>query len=297
MIGRHRTAQDWCGLVPNVYPAIMNEAVARRFDTAKSGMQSRLDSHGPVKSAFRVIEVLEALGRSGAGRTHAQIANELRIPKSSLTNLLRTLVQRQYLTYWPTSKEFTLGPALTALVDRTRARNDLLSLIGGVLSDVTATTWETSVLWMLKGDQSEAVSVASSPRRLRYDLQVGDSSPLHATSGGRAILAHLPREMRANYLSRVALNRTTPKSVTLAVALSSEFDTIVRMQLAVVTEEVTPGIVGLARPVLDRSGNPLGAISVAIPTVRYTDALKELCAAELAHAVAVTRQRIRLDQR
>ena len=65
MIGRHRTAQDWCCLVPNVYPAIMNEAVARRFDTAKSGMQGRLDFRGHVKSAFRVIEVLEALGMVG----------------------------------------------------------------------------------------------------------------------------------------------------------------------------------------------------------------------------------------
>jgi DNA-binding IclR family transcriptional regulator len=103
--------------------------------------------------------------------------------------------------------------------------------------------------------------------------------------------------MRDDYLARVKLERITPNTITSVPKLREQLDEIAKTGLGFVNEEFTPGIVGLARPVLSRSGIPLASVNVAIPAVRFSDELKELCASELAHAVEVIRQRSGLSQR
>ncbi|RYZ00913.1 MAG: MarR family transcriptional regulator, partial [Comamonadaceae bacterium] len=62
-----------------------------------------------VKSAFRVLDLLELLAGTGRAMTHSELARRSGIPKSSLTQLLRTLVQRGYVDQVPESLQFQLG--------------------------------------------------------------------------------------------------------------------------------------------------------------------------------------------
>ena len=89
---------------------------------------------GSVKSAMRVLDLLEYLRRWNAAQTHTQIAAQLAIPKSSLTQLLKTLVSRGYLDYDPASKGYFLGPAIAALGQRSAETRDLASVAETVLA-------------------------------------------------------------------------------------------------------------------------------------------------------------------
>lgn len=57
-----------------------------------------------VKSADRVIQMLEAIGSKNNGMTHGELSKVLGIPKGSLSLLLSYLVDRDYITFDPLSK-------------------------------------------------------------------------------------------------------------------------------------------------------------------------------------------------
>ncbi|MEO3999368.1 IclR family transcriptional regulator [Mesorhizobium sp. CAU 1732] len=248
---------------------------------------------GPVKSATRVLDLFEFLGRWDAEKTHTEIAEELAIPKSSLTQLLKTLVRRGYLNYVPSSKGYELGPSIAALAKRINESNDLVSIAQSALEWVTAETQETCALNFIKGDKSEVVACVMSPRRLLYHMRLGDMAPLYATSGGKALLAFLPAEMLREYLSRVALEQITPNTITSVKALENELEQVRAQGVAFVVEEFTPGIAGVARPILSASGHPLASINIAVPVARFDDAARDRCVATLAKAVETVSQRMR----
>jgi DNA-binding IclR family transcriptional regulator len=245
-----------------------------------------------VKSATRVLDLFELLGRWNAARTHAEIADELAIPKSSLTKLLQTLVQREYLKYSPRSKGYELGSAIAGLAGRISDGIDLVEISESVLSWVTAETQESCALNVRKGDRSEVVASVMSPRRFVYHMRLGDTAPLHATSGGKALLAHLPAEALKTYLKRTRFEKLTAKTIDNAAALERALRNIRATGFATVIEEFTPGIAGIARPILGASGLPLAAINVAIPTARFDRDLRELCMRTLTTAAATIHHRL-----
>jgi DNA-binding IclR family transcriptional regulator len=257
--------------------------------------KSEVTDFGAVKSATRVLDLFESLGRWDAQKTHVEIANELGIPKSSLTQLLKTLVRRGYLTYLPASKGYELGPAIASLAKRVHYGTDLMSVADAVLSEVAAETRETCALNVLKGGRSEVRACVMSPRRLLYHMQLGDTAPLYATSGGKAILAHLPEEMRREYLAEVEFEQITGNTITTVERLEKELSDIRSSGYAFVMEEFTPGIAGVACPILNALGFPLASINIAVPTVRFDAALRATCMATLSKAVGSIRTQLRLE--
>lgn len=243
-------------------------------------------SDAGVKSATRVLDVLEHLARWGEACTHAEIADSLGIPKSSLTHLLRTLVGRGYLTYTAERKGYMLGPKVADLAKPTSDSRDLLDLAIPALERITSVTRESSSLNVLRGDRSEVVASQSSSQRLVYQMRVGDTAPLYATSGGKAILAHLPPELLEEYLSRVAFQAVTPNTITNVAELRADLDRARTSGIATVREEFTPGIAGLAVPILGPSGYALASLNVAVPVSRMDDALRDLCIRTLKDAAS-----------
>lgn len=242
---------------------------------------------GTVKSADRTLDLLELLARWGHEMSHAEIAEALEIPKSSLTKLLKNLSARGYIRFVPETKGYRLGEAVTKLARQASEQRDLVACAKPFLSEITRRTKESCALNLLKGDQIEVVATELSPHRLVSHLRPGDLAPLYAVSGGKAILAFLPDVMRDEYLGSIRLERITPRTLTTKKALLGQLDEIRRTGVAYSFEEYTPGIVGVGVPILSAAGFPLGALNLAIPAVRFNDDMS---------ASAVTALRSAADQ-
>ncbi|MFD2781390.1 helix-turn-helix domain-containing protein [Novosphingobium pokkalii] len=67
----------------------------------------------PVKSALRTLDVIEFVVAHAAGVVAQDVAQALGIPVSSLSYLLATLVERQYLTR--EGRRYLPGPGLERL--------------------------------------------------------------------------------------------------------------------------------------------------------------------------------------
>jgi DNA-binding IclR family transcriptional regulator len=247
---------------------------------------------GAVKSATRALDLLEFLGRWGAEETHAEIAEALGIPKSSLTQLLKTLVNRGYLTYVPARKGYELGAAVARLARHARGGSEIIPAAESVLDWITQQTQESCALNVMRGLSSQVVACVTSSRRLLYHMRLGDTAPLYATSGGKALLAFLPDEMLAEYLAQVVFEPITPATIRNEAALVRELEEVRKTGVAYVVEEFTPGIAGVARPLPDASGFPLASINIAIPMPRFDDAVRDRCVDVLGEAVETVSRRL-----
>ncbi|MEV8410218.1 helix-turn-helix domain-containing protein [Streptomyces niveus] len=62
-----------------------------------------------VKSAARVLEVLELLGTEGARLSLAEMASAMAVPKSSLHAILRTMEARRWVDLDASGTRYSLG--------------------------------------------------------------------------------------------------------------------------------------------------------------------------------------------
>lgn len=228
-----------------------------------------------VKSADRVLDLFELLAHAGREMSHSDISEVLQIPKSSLTQLLRNLIARGYVEVTPNGRGYRLGATLLSLSQSAGHVRGLVAQAEAFLAEITRETGESSALNQLKGDQAEVVATVLGPARLVTHMRLGDLAPLYATSGGKAILAHMPAEFVDEYLGRVQFQPTTPATLRSAKALRKQLGAVRETGFAYSHEEWTPGIVGIGVPVLDGAGLPLGAINVAIPAARFDASIQQ----------------------
>jgi len=232
-------------------------------------------AQGTVKSADRVLDLLELLARRGQDMSHSDIGEALEIPKSSLTQLLKNLTARGYLEYSAVSRGYRLGEAVAKLAGRANQGRSIVSIVEPILADITASINESSAFNQLKGDKSEVVAAVSGSQRLVSHMRKGDLAPLYATSGGKAILAFMPDEEQERYLGTVVFEAITPHTIRTTKELRRQIKQIRETGFAFVSEEFTPGISGVAVPILGSGNISLGSLNVAIPSVRYNEAARE----------------------
>lgn len=246
---------------------------------------AKLKRH-PVKSADRVLDVLELLGKKGRAMPHAEIAAALRIPKSSLTQLLRNLNARGFVALEPGPNTYSLGRAFFELARQAGRRIDLAAIAKPALERLTAETGESSSYNVYRGDYTERIAGVDSPQALAYRMTVGARFPLYASSGGKAVLAGLPLAEREEYLSSVKLERHTEATVKSLAELRRQLGHAVQEGVAYSRGEHTRGIVAVAAAVHRADGYPTSAVSVVMPSVRFNPEVQSLCVRAVKAAAA-----------
>lgn len=243
-----------------------------------------------VKSADRVIQILEAVGLAREGVTHGDLVSALNIPKSSLSSLLATLVERQYLSQEKSSKHYVLGPQILVTAGRYLHGLDIVKKGQPLLKQITGIIDESSEIAIKKGHDIMIVCKEDCSRPVARVIQIGDRAPMYATAAGKAILAHLPEEETAEYFSSVNLVPLTNNTITDSRVLQKELKHISSGALAYSREELDEGVIALAAPVFDFHGKVSASVVVPIPAMRFTEKRKTeikgaLCdgAAELSH--------------
>ena len=237
-------------------------------------------SAATVKSAMRTLDILELLVRSRRPMPAHEIAEALAIPVSSLSYLLTTLVEREYLVR--TGRQYALGPAVARLRQE-GAAPALKDQVTPIVRSLNAQLNETAGFFVLRDMEIEAIASEIGLHALRYTLDVGQRAPLHAFSAGKALLATFDEDRLAHYFAHMKPMAFTDNTLTSEAALRAEIAQIRQKGFARTNGEHTPGIIGLGRAVVV-DGTPVGAFSVAIPSPRFNDEVAGRVAALLIRA-------------
>lgn len=224
-----------------------------------------------IKSADRVLDILELLASTGGHLTHAEIARRTGIPKSSLTGLLRNLLRRGYVDTGEGTSAVRLGDGAFELVRRGDGTRELVRVALPHMEALTRATGESSGLSILNGDTAERVANVESEKARFYAMHVGVRAPLYAHSGGKVFLAWMSAAEREAYLARTPLKPLTGQTILSAAVLRKQLARVRSDGFACSMSEFTPGIVGVAVPVKDVLRKVFCAVGVALPSERFGD--------------------------
>lgn len=241
------------------------------------------------RATDRVIDILELTAASRDGVPLKDLSVRVETPKSSLLPLLRTLSARGYLEQGRAG-EYRLGRRALELAARSQGRRDLVEVARPALDALMRRTGESAFLTTLAADVAAVVfiDVVETDQLIRYTVNVGQRSPLHATANGKAILAALPEAERDEILRTLALKRYTDRTLTTLPALRASLDDVRAAGVCVSVDEIVRGASGVAAPVYDRDGGVAGACAVGGPTDRMKPRMRQLVAEVKTTARTIT---------
>lgn len=227
-----------------------------------------------VKSAARVLDLLDLFSVEQGPLSVTDVARKLGIPKSSTQGLLTTLAGRGYLER--EGSAYVLPPELRGVgyVGGVRAR--LVSRAEPILQRISRESKESAFLGVLTDSGIQYLAKALSPHEVRYDASLHAVRPVYCTSIGLAILSNLDADISARILDRTRLVMMTPKTITSRDAIDRTLERARRSGFAEVRDANVLGASGIAAPVFGARGEVLGALSIGAPTARYERARKRM---------------------
>jgi IclR family transcriptional regulator, KDG regulon repressor len=228
-------------------------------------------SDGAVKSAERVLQIIELLTLHPHGLTFAEIHTQLDVPKSSLHGLLRTMEQRGHLLADPATRQFRLGVRLWEAGQAFVRGVDLVQLCQPYLQAASDALDETVQLAVLDGLENVYLAKVESTQRLKLVSEVGRRLPAHTTALGKVLLAGLPERELEQRLEGHVLDRYTDRTIVGYSELLSALRDTRERGYGTDLGEYTPGVTCWAVPVRDHEKKVIAAISCSVPEVRLSD--------------------------
>src|SRR5699024_2568123 len=223
-----------------------------------------------VKSAKRVLEVLELLKSSTSPLSEKEIGDALNIPSSSLFNLLKTMLDSNYLRkdYY---NKYLLGYKLISLGNRAREDLDLYNESLTYIKRLNDELNETIFLAYPQYNEMIYLTKIDSNRSIRTTAQPGANKPIYSTGLGKACLSMYDLETLDIMFKDVIFEKITPKTVMNYEELKKQLIAFKEQGYAVDDEENELGLYCIASPILNDEKKVVGAISCAGPKQRIIE--------------------------
>ncbi|MFF3484019.1 IclR family transcriptional regulator [Streptomyces sp. NPDC002701] len=223
-----------------------------------------------VKSAARTVALLELLAARGDRPARLdELAEELGVPRSSMYQLLQTLIDCGWVRSDTTGSLYGIG--IHALLTGTSYLDSdpHVRVVRPYLDEASDALGETIHLARLDGPDVVYLATRESHEYLRTISRVGRRVPAHAGALGKALLAERPdAELPLPPDPLPALTANTHTSRTTLLADLAE----VRVRgHSIDREETVAGIAGYGFA-LRYASPPTDAISCSIPVTRLTSA-------------------------
>ena len=235
---------------------------------ASNPAQGNLGQSSQVKSATRTLDIIEYVVAHPRPLVAQEIATALGIPVSSLSYLLATLVDRNYLVR--EGRRYSPGPGLEKLQLHAESYS-LADRAAPLVRTLRVQLNETTSFWVREGWEVEALVTESSEQALRYAVPIGNRMPMHPLASGKALLASLSDAALDRYFAETERKRYTDSTITSEKALRKDIAEVRRTGFSWADEEFSLGIIGIGRAVT-MGGETVGALSVAIPKARCDEA-------------------------
>lgn len=240
---------------------------ARRTRASRSGEERSSLFVGSVEKAFIVLEAFRDTHRM---MSMAEIARAAQLDRSATQRLVHTMEQLGYIRRLPDSALYGLAPKVLTLSYNYLRSRELIERASPYLLDISRTLGETSNLQELDGH--EIIFLARFPGRhlVSLDFAVGYRLPAVFTASGRAMLSKLDVARRREIVRATPLEPVTPYTETDTKLLLARIEEAAEKGYAIVQNQTLVGDISVAAPITDHEGHPIAAITIAVPTTRWT---------------------------
>ena len=214
-----------------------------------------------IQSVERAAQILKALGGGASRLGVSEISERLGLAKATVYGLLRTLESQELVEQDAETGKYRLGPALLQLGNAFLDNHELRARSLMWAESLATRSREAVQVGVLNGSNVLIVHHVFRPDNSVQILEVGASIPWHACALGKAIAAYVDDSRRKNLLAE-PLPKLTGRTLTSVSALEGELKRVQKEGCALEDQEAIVGEGGIAAPVFDNRGQPVGAIGL-----------------------------------
>lgn len=146
---------------------------------------------GRARGLHRAFAILDHLRETKSPRRPIEIANALGAPRSSVYEIVNTLLEQDILEHSDREGRVFLGRRLHFLGNAYLSHFDLTREAREYLERITFETRETSQLCVLNGNKYTVVLMNEGIRSFRISSDIGELVPIPWTASGRLLTSHL----------------------------------------------------------------------------------------------------------
>jgi DNA-binding IclR family transcriptional regulator len=259
--------------------------------------KTQMQHHPGAQTIARAVAILKCFTDTQPQLSLSDIVRATRLNKATAYRMLAALEKEGLIARPGDGDAYRLGSEAIALGGRALRATSLYTAGHGELEALAQTTGETATVEALIGSEMFILNEVMSARLLGAMPSLGTRWAAHATSTGKAVLAHLP-EAELDALLQQPLARFTPQTPTVS-SLRRELAQARRQGYATVSDELEIGYAAVAAPIFGHHARAVAAICVGGPTVRLTQARLEELAVPVMQAAARVSERLgfRRDER
>ncbi|MEA5008723.1 IclR family transcriptional regulator [Clostridium tyrobutyricum] len=249
--------------------------------------------HNPTLRVLRILELVES--ENGEGKNLSEISKILDIPKGTLSPILKTLAETNYIHFNNDAGCYSIGFRAFELGLSYGSSMDILSMIQERMKEIIINVREIcqlgilsglDVFYLLKENPDNAISIRSN---------VGSKLPAYATGIGKALLSGKTEQELFNLYNNYKYYPFTKNTITNTTQLIDEVSQVKKTGIAHENEESNDEICCLAVP-LSIDGEVKASISVTIPKFRFTKDKQQAITHELLQQKKIIEDICRIQQ-
>ena len=230
-----------------------------------------------VKSVDKACFLLDVVSEHPQGITITELAAEVDMYKSTVHRLLTTLMRRGYIEQDAQTGQYKLGYRVLDLGMRLLSSIDLRKEAAPALRELAKLSNEIVHLALMDRGEIVYIDKMESDNTTRMHSRIGKRVPVHATSLGKVILAHLPEGEAADILARYGMPFLTERTICDPHVFERVLAETRQLGCAFDEEENELGVCCVAAPIFDHASQIVAACRVSGPSSRMTPTrLREL---------------------
>jgi len=221
-----------------------------------------------INSVLRAAQLLESFSFKKAVYTNTELSKKLRLNKSTVTRLLRSLEKAGLLKKNSKTGEFKLTSKIYRIGSVYIAQSSLHTEAMPVLTELASSCKETVHLAILNEFELFFLDKVESSQSIAMMSHVGNKCSAYCTGVGKALLAHLDKQDLDTFFRSVELKRYTPNTITDPAELRLHLEKVKQHGYAIDNVEHEAEVKCVGAPVRDKSGRVVAGISISAPAFR-----------------------------
>jgi IclR family acetate operon transcriptional repressor len=222
-----------------------------------------------MKSVTRSLRILEAVAQHQPV-TVGELTKLFGLPKSTVQRTLVTLNEAGWLrasrgdtTRWEIgARVLAVRPAAHQGSSLFAAAREPMCRLRDAMNETIHLSVPDGLRCMVMVDRVDCT------RAVRTYHQVGDTSPMHATATGHAVLAQLSAEEVDEVIAH-GLESYGEETITDAQQLRDELHRVRQDGYALNRNQYLPDVAAIAAPILAADGTPVATVAISMPASRF----------------------------
>ena len=225
--------------------------------------QNKPDRSYTIQSVERALDILVLLCNSNVPLSAKEIADALKMKRSTVNGLMNTLIKKKYIKKNATRGKYEESIKLFALSQKYLNKLPVLQQCDKYWENNVGKQLNVSINLGLYDEMDQVLTIRIYEERRNVIFRSYTSLPMYCTGIGKCLLAYFPEKTAENIISNMSMYAYTDNTITNCDALYKELEMIRQRGYALDKGEWMENTYCIAFPIFDFTNNIIASYSIA----------------------------------